>query len=279
MWQVSKYVFGIALGLAAVVWVAVGSFETMRRYTELVERKAKESADVAEDNEKGVQALASVWSNTVPDDRGEWQDARALENDGVHRLRITRLVRPHTSAAPHDGQNLSCATTNLEREPVSNGEAEECLPQFEEDDSEILMKSNPSGTGDQDGRKVLYDIVYFPTYQVPVLYLSFPSTNRSPLPPPDEVYDLLVPHPYRAQLQAVGPMTALSMTGEHPVTGGPAYFVHPCLTQDSMRAVMAGRQVSAVEYLALWIGVVGATVGLSLPVSLARELQSWDSTL
>ena len=55
MWQVSKYVFGIALGLAAVVWVAVGSFETMRRYTELVERKAKESADVAEDNEKGEE--------------------------------------------------------------------------------------------------------------------------------------------------------------------------------------------------------------------------------
>lgn len=55
MWQVSKYVFGIALGLAAVVWVAVGSFETMRRYTELVERKAKESTDVAEDNEKGEE--------------------------------------------------------------------------------------------------------------------------------------------------------------------------------------------------------------------------------
>lgn len=53
MWQVSKYAFGIALGLAAVVWVAVGSFETLRRYTELVERKRKESADVAEDNEKG----------------------------------------------------------------------------------------------------------------------------------------------------------------------------------------------------------------------------------
>lgn len=53
MWQVSKYVFGIALGLAAVVWVAVGSFETLRRYTELVESEAKESPNVAEDNEEG----------------------------------------------------------------------------------------------------------------------------------------------------------------------------------------------------------------------------------
>ena len=142
-----------------------------------------------------------------------------------------------------------------------------------------MFKPTSSSTGDRDEREVNYDIVYSPTYQVPVLYLSFPSTNRSPLIPPDEVYDLLVPYPYRAQLQAVGPMSALSMTGEHPVTGGPAYFVHPCLTLDSMQAVMAGRKVSAAEYLALWVGVVGATVGLSLPVSLARELQSWDSSI
>ncbi|KAI6908348.1 hypothetical protein KC318_g4785 [Hortaea werneckii] len=233
----------------------------------------------ATDFAQGVQALASMWLNVVPGDRGDWQDAIAREFDGVHRLRITRLVRPRTSAAPDDGQNLSCATTNLDRGPVSNGEAEESLPEVEEDDLEVLSKSTCSSTGDQDEREVNYGIVYSPTYQVPVLYLSFPSTNRSPLPPPDEVYDLLVPHPYRAQLQAVGPMSALSMTGEHPVTGGPAYFVHPCLTQESMRAVMAGRKVSAAEYLALWFGVIGATVGLSLPVSLARELQSWDNTI
>ena len=174
---------------------------------------------------------------------------------------------------------MSGATTYLDRGTVRNGEAgeaEESLPQLEEDDSEVLTKLTPSSTGVQNERKIHYDIVYSPTYQVPVLYLCLPSTDRSPLPPPDEIYDLLVPSAYRAQLKAVGPMSALSMTGEHPVTGGPAYFVHPCLTQDSMRAVMAGRQVSAAEYLALWVGVVGATVGLSLPVSLARELQSLD---
>lgn len=200
--------------------------------------------------------------------------------DGGHRFRVTRLVRPHSLAAPRDEPDASCATAHLDRDTVSNGEAgeaEQSLPQFEEDDSEVLTKPTSSSIEDRDERKVHYDIIHSPTYQVPVLYLSFPSTNRSPLPPPDEVYDLLVPYPYRAQLQAVGPISALSMTGEHPITGGPAYFVHPCLTQDSMRAVMAGRKVSAAEYLALWVGVVGATVGLSLPVSLARELQSWDS--
>ncbi|KAI7283989.1 hypothetical protein KC343_g1200 [Hortaea werneckii] len=228
---------------------------------------------------EGVQTLASAWCDVVPADQGDWQDVRALGKSGVHRLRISRLVRPHPFAVPRDEQNMSCGTTSPDGETVSNGEAEEPLPQLEEEDLESLTKSAPSRTGVETEREVHYDIVYSPTYQVPVLYLSFPSTGRSPLPSPDEVYNLLVPFTYRAQLQAVGPMSALSMTGEHPVTGGPAYFVHPCLTQDSMRAVMAGREVSAAEYLVMWIGVVGATVGLSLPVSLARKLQSSDRTM
>ncbi|KAI7485957.1 hypothetical protein KC351_g3578 [Hortaea werneckii] len=227
---------------------------------------------------QGVRTLASAWCDVVPGYQGDWQDARALENDGEHRLRITRLIRPRSSAAPRDEQYENCTTTSLDRDTVSNGEAEEPLPQLEEEDPESLTKSAPP-SGIETGREVHYDIAYSPTYQVPVLYLSFPSTDRSPLPPPDEVYDLVVPVTYRAQLQAVGPMSALSMTGEHPVTGGPAYFVHPCLTQDSMRAVIAGRQVSAAEYLVMWIGVVGATVGLGLPVCLARELQSSGRTL
>ncbi|KAI6838136.1 hypothetical protein KC332_g8303 [Hortaea werneckii] len=214
---------------------------------------------------QGVQKLASAWFDVVPADRGDWQDARALENDGAYCLRITKVVRPHTPAVPPDGRDIIYATTDLDRDVVSRGEAEETLLHFEEDDSEILTKLSPSSTGVQNAREIHYDIVYSPTYQVPVLYVAFPSSDRSPLPSPDEVYDLLVPEPYRAQLQAVGPMSALSMTGEHPVTGGPAYFVHPCLTQDSMRAVMAGRRVSGAEYLAIWFGIVGSTVGLSLP--------------
>ncbi|KAI7505509.1 hypothetical protein KC347_g7933 [Hortaea werneckii] len=223
---------------------------------------------------QGVHKLASVWFDVEPADRGDWQDARALGNDGACRLRITKIVRPHTPAAPPGGRDITYTTTDLGRDVVSHGEAEESLPQLEEDDSEILTKLSSSGTAVQNARDIHYDIVYSPTYQVPVLYVSFPSFDRSPLPSPDGVYDLLVAKPYRAQLQAVGPMSALSMTGEHPVTGGPAYFVHPCLTQDSMRAVMAGRRVSGAEYLAIWFGIVGSTVGLSLPVSLARELQS-----
>ncbi|KAI7084390.1 hypothetical protein KC356_g6788 [Hortaea werneckii] len=223
---------------------------------------------------QGVQKLASVWLNVVPADRGDWQDARAIGNGGAYRLRITKVVQPRTPAAPPDGRNTTYATIDLDRDIVRNDEAEESLPQLEEDDPESLTKSASPSTVAESGRQAHYDIVLSPTYQVPVLYVSFPSSDRSPLPSPDEVYDLLVAKPYRAQLQAVGPMSALSMTGEHPVTGGPAYFVHPCLTQDSMRAVMAGRRVSGAEYLAIWFGIVGSTVGLSLPVSLARELQS-----
>lgn len=113
-----------------------------------------------------------------------------------------------------------------------------------------------------------YDIVHSPSYQVPVLYLTFPGRG---LPPPDEVYECLVPAAHKEQVQSVGLMGALSMT-EHPISGLPAYFVHPCRTQDAMLAVTGGKEVTLERYFLLWLGVIGSSVGLSLPVEVARRM-------
>ena len=53
----------------------------------------------------------------------------------------------------------------------------------------------------------------------------------------------------------------------HPLTDVPCFWVHPCNSPEAIRNVLGGikGQVSAVEYLMLWIGVVGSAVGLSLP--------------
>ena len=117
--------------------------------------------------------------------------------------------------------------------------------------------------------RVCYDIVHSPTYQVPVLYLSFPGRS---LPQPDVVYDLVVPNAQKHQVRDIGVMVgALSMT-EHPLTGMPAYFVHPCRTQEAMLAVTGGQTVSSERYLLLWLGVVGPSVSLAVPLALAKRL-------
>jgi len=115
---------------------------------------------------------------------------------------------------------------------------------------------------------VHYDIVHSTSYQVPVLYLTFPGRG---LPPPDDVYELLVPPSQKQQMQAIGVMGALSMT-EHPITTLPAYYVHPCRTQDAMLAVSGGGGMTPDRYLLLCLGIIGSSVSLSLPVDVATRM-------
>lgn len=144
------------------------------------------------------------------------------------------------------------------------------------DDDDIEALIAPAANYDST-RVVQCDIAYSPAYQVPVLYLTFAdrSTNRSTaLPSPDEVYKVLVPDDFKSPMRSVGVMGALSMA-EHPITGTPAYFVHPCRTQEALSPLLDNANSNAkpengTSYLLLWFGVVGASVGLSVPISVAE---------
>jgi ubiquitin-like-conjugating enzyme ATG10 len=166
-------------------------------------------------------------------------------------------------------------TISLARKESSNlqtDEGEVAVP--DEDDSEALIA--PVAKHDYT-RIVQCDIAFSPAYQVPVLYLTFAerSTNRSiALPSPDEVYKILVPDDFKSPMRSVGVMGALSMA-EHPVTGVPAYFVHPCRTQEALSPLLDSASSNAklcngTRYLLLWFGVIGASVGLSVPISVAK---------
>ena len=141
-----------------------------------------------------------------------------------------------------------------------------------EDDEEALI-------GSEDAAKqprIIYDILHSPSYQVPILYLTFKDLQRhagrkGSLPSLDELYDLLIPPAQRPQMQHVGVMGALSMT-DHPISNAPAYFVHPCRTAEAMDAVTGGHDVKPEEYLLMWLGMVGPSVGLTVPVEVVQKL-------
>jgi ubiquitin-like-conjugating enzyme ATG10 len=144
----------------------------------------------------------------------------------------------------------------------------------DEDDSEALVA--PIATHDFT-RAVQCDIAYSPAYQVPVLYLTFAersTTQNIALPSPDEVYNMLVPDDFKSPMRSIGVMGALSMA-EHPMTGVPAYFVHPCRTQEALSPLLDNaspnaKPCSGTQYLLLWFGVIGASVGLSVPINVAK---------
>ena len=185
---------------------------------------------------------------------------------GTRYLRITRRTADNSSRAKEEAICDSQAS-----------EDEVAIP--DEDDSEALV----ARVTDHDyyTRLVQCDIAYSPAYQVPVLYLTFSegSTNQSiALPSPDEVYGTLVPEYFKSLMRSVGVMGALSMA-EHPITGIPAYFVHPCRTQEAMSPLLENaspeaRPCSGTQYLLLWFGVIGASVGLNVPIGVAKLFAS-----
>ena len=216
------------------------------------------------------------------------------EKFGVRYLRITKRISTPT---PTTMTTTTKQTVVVDGRPDDGGEdheSEEIEIEDEEDPEALFVPAPAAATTtpkNQDlDRIVQYDVVYSPSYQVPVLYLTFAtasaSTSKSkskrsaplPLPSPDEVYDMLVPRGFKGAMRGVGVMGALSMA-EHPIIGVPAYFVHPCRTQEALGPLLLGHSSRegggsqrAVDYLLLWFGVVGASVGLSVPVELARLL-------
>lgn len=221
-----------------------------------------------------IEDLAATWRTSIESGKRDddshkngWEDARVLEQFGTRYLRITKKLVSATeerSAELHEDQKSEA--------PI------------EEDDPEALIPAIPTN---QDHKlTVRYDIVYSPAYQVPVLYMTFanPESGKSiPLPSPEQIYTLLVPDDFKSTMHDVGIMGALSMS-DHPVAGVPAYFVHPCRTQEAL-APLLGRTSSIsgererLEYLMLWFGVIGASVGLSVPVKVARLFANEDGEL
>lgn len=104
----------------------------------------------------------------------------------------------------------------------------------------------------------------------------------------DAIYRYLVPSQYGSSLRSSGVMGGISfgvcehtLTGTllsfqiseceeqyHPVSGIPAYFVHPCNTAKAMRDIVGDRNVGPEEYLLIWLGLVGNCVNLSIPSQL-----------
>lgn len=121
--------------------------------------------------------------------------------------------------------------------------------------------------------RVIYDIIHSPSYQVPVLYVTLRLNGATPGGPQslEKVYELLTPEPLQSPLHQAGVMGGLSMA-DHPATGTSAYFVHPCRTAEAMAAIVGHEGASPQRYLLVWMGMIGQSVGLNVPIALAEAM-------
>ncbi|KAH0364723.1 hypothetical protein KCU65_g6634, partial [Aureobasidium melanogenum] len=148
-------------------------------------------------------------------------------------------------------------TRRLAAALVVNADAQEHvdsqLDTPEDHDEEAIVKHSENNSF----VTVHYDILLSPSYRVPVVYMT-----ASPPLPVSNFFDLVVPHHFRDAMRETGVMGAISMT-DHPLTGMPACFVHPCRTADTMCATRSG-DIHVQDYMLLWLGIVGASVGLNV---------------
>jgi len=139
-----------------------------------------------------------------------------------------------------------------------------------------------------------FSIVYSHTWRVPVLYFTVQDRNSGATCPRTEVVEMLEKVHHQNQLVGQPPGDAASATWdfcsqeEHPITGLPAFFLHPCRTQERL-TTMTRRQhddddddddddetADVVSYgmqMLTWMSLILPSVGFAIPCRLFLQLQ------
>lgn len=176
-----------------------------------------------------------------------WTSVDTIHQDDTQYLRITKALKTEP------------ATPNIDDD-------DDEIDQLEEADNEALPPSPPQPI-------ISYDIILSPTYLVPTLYIHITDPLHRYPPTIPTLHAHLIPPAYRSQTDSVGVMGGVSIT-DHPVTGRPVFFIHPCQTAGVMQEVLKGAMgkgnVTPQEYVLLWIGALGGCVGLNVPLELVR---------
>lgn len=136
---------------------------------------------------------------------------------------------------------------------------------------EALKLSSPQ----LPGCIVEYDIVLPPSYCVPAVYFTIRDDDGSLVTDINLMYKLVVPQAYRDQLRDVGIMGGISMIN-HPIFDLPAFFIHPCQTPEALENAGGERPVLIQDYLQLWLGIIGNSVGLQAPIPAATP---WNKSV
>ncbi|KAF4581054.1 autophagy-like protein 3 [Ophiocordyceps camponoti-floridani] len=171
-------------------------------------------------------------------------------------VQITRPLEPMA-----DCRDLSDAMGRVSFEDHDGADAD--MIGAEESDSAVIVKDSPRG----DVAHVVYEIHLHPTYRIPCLWFTLHHLQGDEAAfDIDTVFRRLVPDEYKSRLRGQGAIGGIS-ADHHPITGVPAFFIHPCLLGDAI----SGFQCSLENYLIIWLGLVGGCIGLWVPTEMALQ--------
>jgi len=201
----------------------------------------------------------------------------------IFKLRLCRIATTGSSfieilrllQLPEDEDELSAALAKLGSGNDASERLEIDTEMVDEDEDKESLQRNGNGGNDLPPQYSLYshqpyvkyEIHLHPTYKMPTLWFTL---HDLPMDEPafnlDSVYRYLVPDRYKSRLREAGVMGGIS-AAPHPITDIPAFFIHPCQTKEAMENF----DCLISDYLMLWLGLVGACVGLWVPPEMAEQ--------
>lgn len=232
----------------------------------------------------------------------DWQDVTLITSQNLpsslnHFLRLTRRLplRSKERKKPPDTtpQQQQVPEAQEVQSQIINDDEQAIAEEEEEEDPECLPKFPPTTTHpstDPTTTTITYDIIYSPTYRVPILYIHKPPPLLS-IPPQDDDNNNN-PDPFLTHLQNSSSSAVLLSLIDHPATGKPVYFIHPCRTQEAIAEILSssssrrrlgktgsgggeeeeetGGGEGGMQWFMAWWGCIGNSAGLSVPMELAR---------
>ncbi|KAK3197034.1 hypothetical protein GRF29_1536g335859 [Pseudopithomyces chartarum] len=208
--------------------------------------------------------VESYDSLNIPSATAKWTSVEIRAPYGTHILRITReLPQPK-----EQGTHVQVPTgPGNPHDPPDDDDSE--TPIQEDDDEAMITSHSPSPL-------IHYDILLSPTYRVPTLYIHISDPLHRFPPTMSTLYTHVIHPACIDQTKTAGVMGGITIA-DHPVENRPVFFVHPCRTAEVMEAISGGRKMLPFDYLLMWIGAMGKSVGLEVPIEMVAQGKKKES--
>ena len=144
-------------------------------------------------------------------------------------------------------------------ENAANEALEDYSILFEEESTQIPSKASLS-------LEWRFTIVFSDTWRVPVLHFTVQDSTGNPCPR-HQVLSML---PTAEQHNDTWDFVSYD---EHPITGIPSYFLHPCQTQDILK-LLQHDSVQTSTLLLSWLSLILPTIGYTLPSKVFTQLRN-----
>jgi len=138
---------------------------------------------------------------------------------------------------------------------------------FEYEDDTLLDADTVSPTKQLQKVEWRLSIVFSDTWMVPMLYFTVKQSDGTPYLR-SQVLKLLNTNDIQDTWDFVS-------YEEHPMTGEPSFFLHPCQTSEKLSLLCGERNQATISPLLSWVTMILPAVGFSIPTMTFAQVKDW----